>query len=437
MTSVTAGSDAGSDAGARSGSADTARSAGYREVLRRREFSGLLSATAVSEWGDAAARVAVASLILTATHSVFLAATTFAVSYLPPVAGGLLLGSLADRLPRRRVIMVADLARGVLMLVLAWLAIRGPAVPVLALLVVLFASQLFTAPFDAAYSAMVPDLLPDPREYLVGSGLMRVLSQLDQVIGLVLGGLVVSVVHAAGALAFDAATFGLSFLLVAVLVRARPAPAEERVSFGLLLADLRAGSATIAADPVLRVLILLGWSATFFLLAPEAVALGYARDQGRSALAGSLLLAAVPAGATLGALLVGRLAVARQIRAILPLAAAACLPLLLTGLDLPVAPTVGLWAVAGACQGFMIPLIATSMLVTPAQMRGRVGGIAAAGFSVSSGVSFLVVGALADQTSPSLAVMLVGAFGLVTVGLYRLFWPRAAVRRAIRRTYEG
>ena len=52
------------------------------------------------------------------------------------------------------------------------------------LLGLLLVAETFTAPFEAAQRAVVPDVLPDPRECLAGNGLMRVLYQVDQVVGI-------------------------------------------------------------------------------------------------------------------------------------------------------------------------------------------------------------------------------------------------------------
>ena len=50
-----------------------------------------------------------------------------------------------------------------------------------------------------------------------------------------------------------------------------------------LIGDFRAGWRLVFDDPALRALVLLGWSAAVFLVAPEAVALAYARrTRGRS-----------------------------------------------------------------------------------------------------------------------------------------------------------
>jgi len=56
-------------------------------------------------------RWAIAILVYGRTHSPFLTALAYALTYLPPIAGGPLLSGLADLFPRRRVMIICDLFR--------------------------------------------------------------------------------------------------------------------------------------------------------------------------------------------------------------------------------------------------------------------------------------------------------------------------------------
>ena len=91
----------------------------YRDPLRNSEFRGLVVAQVASEWGDNIARVALASLVLARTDSAFLAVLAFVVSFVPAVFGAALLGTAADRFPRKVVLIGCDLARAVVITVLA------------------------------------------------------------------------------------------------------------------------------------------------------------------------------------------------------------------------------------------------------------------------------------------------------------------------------
>lgn len=410
----------------------------YRSLLRNREFLGLVVAQVTSELGDHIARVALASLVLTRTDSAFLAVLAFVVSFVPAVFGSALLGAFADRLPRKVVLLGCDLGRAVVISVLALVAVDGT--PVWVLLSLLLVAETFSAPFDAAHRSVVPDVLSDPRRCLAGTGLLRVLHQADQVVGILAAGVVILLLGERAGLLVDAATFVVSFAVIALTLRWRPAsrqtpaPGEVRRS---LLADFREGWRLVFDEPALRALVVLAWSAAVFFVAPEAVALAYARDDGADPAVGALLMASLPAGAAVGAYLVARLEPLRQVGLIMPLAVASCTPLLLTSVAPPWELTLPLWFLSGLAQGFMVPLMTTVNLVSPPALRGRVNGLAGAGFSLVTASSYLVAGALADLASPAVAVTVGAVLGLALVGAAHRAWPAGELRRTARRVYVG
>jgi len=407
----------------------------YLEALRNREFRGLVVAQIASECGDHFARVGVAALVLQVEGSMLLAALAFAVGYLPGLFGAALLAPLADRMSRRRVLLLSDAIRALIVGLLALLAV--PSTPLWTFYALLILAELFTAPFDAARAALLPDVFRDPRGYVAGAGLSRFLFQANQVAGLVMAGLVVALVSPRGALVVDAASFLLSFTVILIFVRARPAPlGEHHAGATGLLRDALEGARVVFSDPARRAIVVIGWTAAVFMIAPEGVALAYAAVQGRSEVWGGVLMASVPAGAAVGAVLIGHIAHEAQLRALPRLVMAMCVPMVATAVTPPVAITAGLWFVSGVCQGFMATLITTLNVLTPAEYRGRVNGLAAAGFSVATAVAFVLSGWLADLTSPARAVALAGVAGLAIIGMNWAKWPAATLTSRVRAAYQ-
>ena len=91
--------------------------------------------------------------------------------------------------------------------------------PVWLLLLLLLVAETFTAPFEAAHRAVVPDVLPDPREALVGFGLLRVLHQVDQVAGILAAGVVIVLVGERAGLMLDVVSFLVSAAVLAVTLK--------------------------------------------------------------------------------------------------------------------------------------------------------------------------------------------------------------------------
>ena len=115
-----------------------------------REFRALWLARGLSLLGDQLARVAIAVLVYDRTNSPALTAITYALTFLPYLAGPLLAG-IGDRRSRRGVIVTLDLARA---LIVAIMALPGrPLALVVGLLVVATAASPL---YDASRSAMLP-----------------------------------------------------------------------------------------------------------------------------------------------------------------------------------------------------------------------------------------------------------------------------------------
>lgn len=189
----------------------------YREVFAVREVRWLWIAQVLSFAGDQFAQVAIAILVFRRTDSAFLTALTYALTYLPPVVGGPLLSGLADLFPRRQVMVACDLARVVLV---GLMAVRG--VPFWVLCTLLFGTVLLSAPFSSARSALVADILNE-NQLPIGATIGNITHQSSQIVGFVTGAAVVATIGSYRTLGIDAGTFGISAFILLIAVRPRPA----------------------------------------------------------------------------------------------------------------------------------------------------------------------------------------------------------------------
>jgi hypothetical protein len=159
---------------ARGGASEQAAKTTFRDVFAVAEFRALWLAQLLSVAGDQLARVALTILVYDRTRSALLAAITFVVSIVPTFVGGITLAWLADRYPRRRVMIVCDLVRAILVLVMAL-----PRVPIAAMVALLFVVTLTGAPFTSARAAVYPDVLTGD-SYLMGPAVTLTTFQLAQ-----------------------------------------------------------------------------------------------------------------------------------------------------------------------------------------------------------------------------------------------------------------
>lgn len=391
------------------------------------EFRALWLAEAQSVAGDQLARVALTVLVFDRTGSAGLTALTYALTLLPDLVGGPLLSGLADRFPRKPVMVTADVVRAVLVAAMAL-----PGLPIVVLAVLLVMVQLAAAPFRAAQQATLPAVLTGDR-YVVGQSVRQTTRQLALVLGFAGGGVVVTAMGAREALAVDAATFAVSALLIGVAVRSRPA-ADRTDDAGAdggavrrHLARLTGGARTIWRHPRLRALVGLSWLAGFVVV-PEGLAAPYAAEIGAGSTAVGLLLAAHAVGGAVGALAIGRWCPpSLRPRLVGPLAVAAMLPLLVFASRPGLAVAVVLLAVSGIFAAYQVVVAAEFMTVVPDGRRGQAYGLAGSGLLASQGLGIAAGGAVADLLgSAAAAITALAAAGAVTAVRAAVTWRRHA-----------
>ena len=210
----------------------------YRRVLRHHNFRFLFFGQAGSVVGDQVVIVALALFVTQRTGSATDLGIVLGAQSLTLVALLLLAGVWADRLARQRIMIVADVARGILQALLAILIFSG-AVEVWEIAAIAAAYGAFQAFFVPAYAGLIPQTVPED-EIQDAKALTESMSNVATLVGPALGTVLVLGLGAGEAFAFDAVTFALS---VTFLLRVQPrtrgeqdTPAGESV-----VQELRAG----------------------------------------------------------------------------------------------------------------------------------------------------------------------------------------------------
>jgi len=390
----------------------------FRDVFSVGEFRALWLAQVLSVAGDQLARVALTVLVYDRTRSALLAAVTYAASIVPTFIGGVALGGLADRLPRRQVMIACDLIRCLLVLIMAI-----PGMPVSPLVVLLFAVTLVGAPFISARAAVFPDVLPGDR-FVLGSAVTITTNQLAQVVGFAVGGTLVSFLGVRVSLVVDAATFVLSALIVRFWTQWRPAARAPSRARRRPVGGLLSGTRLVFTHPALRGPMLFGWLAAFYN-APEGIAVPLAHWLGGGSATVGFVLAAEAFGAMVGSIAFSRLVRAdRRLRWMGPLAVAACGVLVLFAVHprLPLALTI--LAASGVFACFQIAAAAAFVSAAPPDQRSQAFGLAQGGMSLGQGVVMVLAGAAAEHFRPDDVIVVCGAAGAAAATIIALDYTR-------------
>jgi MFS family permease len=185
------------------------------EALREKNFRRFFIGHTTSLLGTGMVGVALSFAVLDLTGSVSDLGFVLAAQTVPLVLFLLIGGTIADRLPRRAVMLVSDSARCLTQGVLAALLISGHA-ELWHLLALQFLGGTATAFFLPAVTGLTPQVVPS--EHLQEANALRSLaSSAGNIGGPALAGVLVATSGPGWALAVDAASFGVSAIALASL----------------------------------------------------------------------------------------------------------------------------------------------------------------------------------------------------------------------------
>ena len=274
--------------------------------LIHRNFALLWSGQTISEFGSRITREGLplaANLTLRATASQM--GLLAALSSAPVLLIGLLAGVWIDRVRRRPVMIVTDLARAVLL----------ASIPLAAVLGMLHMGQLYiiaalvgmlTVFYEVANQSFLPTLVQ--REHIIeGNSRLSASGSLAEIGGPTLAGVLVQVMTAPIAILFDVLSFLVSALCTS-FIRVQEPPPTPRVEGQSTVQEVREGLRLVLGNPLLRATAISSAMRNFSGGAFAALyGLYVIRALGVSPALYGVLVTAGGAGALLGALFTGRI----------------------------------------------------------------------------------------------------------------------------------
>jgi MFS family permease len=400
-------------------------------LWRHGDFLRLWGAETISQFGSQISIVALPLVAIVGLDaSPFAVAALGAVEMLPFLLIALPAGVWVDRLPRRPILVVADLGRAAALAAVP-LAYAFDALAMWQLYVVGFVVGVGTVFFDVAYQSYLPSLVG--REQLVdGNSKLEISRSAAQLGGPGAGGLLVSAITAPYAVLVDAISFAWSGLLIARIHarEERHVPAEQPSMRRELVAGLR----YIVDDPRWRAIAVYVAVVNFFYSVAFSIFLVYAvRELDWSA----ALIGAVLALGNLG-WLVGAL-VASRVSARLGIGRTLVLGGFLSGwptLLIPLAPQalavpfvlVAQILVAFAIVLYNVTAISLMQALTPERMLGRMNASRRWIVWGTIPLGGLVGGVLAETVGLR-PTMLVGGLGASVCFLFLTARPLRTIRQ--------
>src|SRR5688572_9676360 len=213
--------------------------------------------------------MALSILVYSLTKSALLSAVTFGIGFLPQVAGGMLFGSLADRIRPRRLI-----ATGYLIECAAALCLAMVPMPVGFSLAIVAAVGAFMPVFGGASARLVAEVLPGDL-YVLGRSMSSMTAGGAQLLGMAFGGLAVAAVGPQRALLVSAAGHAVSALIIRFGLSDLDLPYRDDHQVGAVTESWRTNRALLG-NRVIRGLLLIQWLPPLFIVGAEALIVAYA-----------------------------------------------------------------------------------------------------------------------------------------------------------------
>ncbi len=377
--------------------------------LRSRNFALIWTAALVSNVGSWMQTVALGVLVFARTGQPGWTGLVAAAAFVPIGLLAPIGGALADRLDRRRWLIVTTLGEMAFAAVLAVLAATGHDPPAALVVLALLGGAAGAVGFPA-YQAMVPDLVP-PEDLLGAVSLSSAQFNLGRVIGPALAGLVL-LTHDYG-LVFGVNSASFAAVVVALMLVRLPRPPARAGGAGFgarIAAGVRAARSEPGCRSAIGLIAFVALLASPFIALVPAMAGDLQRDGVSTQVATAILVTAQGVGAVLGALALPILAERLGRRTMLQ-AALFGVPVLLVLYAL--APTLWLSALAllAVGAGYIAVLSGLNTVVqlrAPAEARGRILGIYMMGLGIVYPVGAVLQGVVADRTGVR-AVTVAGA----------------------------
>ncbi|MDX8349784.1 MFS transporter [Cognatiyoonia sp. IB215446] len=343
--------------------------------------------------------------------------TAYAIKMVAYVGLSPIAGAMVAKIPRRQVLIGADIVRAVVALSLPFIT------QVWQIYLAIFLLQVASATFTPTFQATIPDVLEDEDEYAKGLSLSRLAYDLENLLSPALAGLMLLLISYHWL--FGGTVIG--FLISALLIQATTLPMRRAGKDRPFSERLTRGTRIYLATPRLRGLLALTLPAAaasaFVIVNTVVVVRGFYAGSDRDV---AIALAAFGAGSMLAALALPRLLQNRNDRPVM-LTGAALLTMLM-GLQTAVTPSwplfLGLWTLMGL--GYSATITPQGRLIRRSAHADDRPAVFTAQFALSHAcwlVTYPLAGTLMTQYGAQVTFAALGVIGLIGVALAWRLWP--------------
>jgi MFS family permease len=402
-------------------------------LWHHRDFLKLWTGQSISEFGSQVSQLAIPWLAAVGLHATPLEFSLLGVfGFLPFILFALPAGVWVDRLRRRPILIVGDLARAVLLALIPILWATG-VLKIWHLLVLAFVIGIFTVFFDVAYQSYLPALV-DREDLVDGNSKLQLTVSIAQVGGPSMSGALIGAITAPYAIVIDAASFVISAGFMLRMRHRETLPEhKEGEARPRMWPQVKEGLHWVVGNRYLRPIAACTGVGNFFGQIVFAIFVLYAvRTLHLSSFEVGSVFAVGSAGAIVGALVANRL---QKRIGVGPAIVFTALLFSVGELGFPLAPRafplpvlmVGLAVASFGSVAYNITQVSLRQAITPERLQGRMN--AAMRWIVWGTMPLgMLLGGAIGQAIGLHAALWVGAIGNVPVFLFVLLSPVRSIR---------
>lgn len=402
-----------------------AKKPGLRELGVNKPFMYFLAAKMITRFGDSIDSIAYSWMVYLLTGSKVLMGTLFAINFVPGILFSLFTGVFVDRWNPRIIVMIADLSRGITVIItglLYWVGL----LEVWHLFMFTFINSTIECFATPAEMSLVSRILPK-QLLLVGNSVTSSSARIAELAGLAAAGALIGLLGVSGAIIIDGFTFFISAILICCIVTlTEPKEPSAQASVSntqstTYFQEFKTGFRFIASHRLLLIVMFVATFVNFCLTPFNVLNTVYVKELLH---AGPIALSMLGISLIAGMLITGlwiSVKGSHYKKSTLIVTGFILLGINYSLLFIPVAfPIYPLYfaAIFSFGMGIAVPLVSTPtstylMEVTPKEMLGRVGSLFSMVCSCAMPVGSLLAGVAAEFIPVHVLYLILG--GLIMI----------------------
>lgn len=229
----------------------------YKDLKTEKEYWKLFVANTISRLGDSIDAIAYSWMAYEITNSASWLAIIMGVNAIPTILFQPLVGALVERINQKKLMVLTDLGRGLIVFLTALFLITGDLTAWI-LLIFTFLNSTLEAFRMPAGMAVYPKII-SKEKYTLATSLNQSISQIAQIIGMAAAGFIIGLIGTGGAIMIDATTFIISGIILSFLNLKQSTSSEKmELSFKNYVIDLKEGLHYFKSHKLVLVICLLG-----------------------------------------------------------------------------------------------------------------------------------------------------------------------------------